>query len=89
MASASGKLRLSYVLDPEPVNGWVLSRCEALDLVSQGRTPEEARDTLREEASLLLAQAQASGALAPLLERAALHKVAGGDAFEIDLGRLS
>jgi predicted RNase H-like HicB family nuclease len=81
-------LRLAYRLDPEPVNGWVLARCEALDLVSQGRTPEEAGALLGEEARLLLEQAHALGTLATLLERIAAQPAAdAAGVLEVDLSQ--
>ena len=94
MSKTPRKLRLAYTVDPEPVNGWVLARCPALDLVSQGATAQQARETLLEEAHLLLAEAQSNGGLAPLVERlagdATQHPAApGGDALDIDLAQLA
>jgi predicted RNase H-like HicB family nuclease len=89
MTSPQHFLRLAYCLDPEPVNGYVMARCEALDLVSQGRTEEEARATLRDEAALVLGQTQHMGSLAALLERigaSVLGKPSAG--FDFDLTRL-
>jgi predicted RNase H-like HicB family nuclease len=90
MTKSPKKLRLAYRIEPEPVNGWVLARCEALDLVSQGRDAEQARTLLHEEARLYLAQMQGQGALTALLERldgeAAQENTAS---IDFDLSRLS
>jgi predicted RNase H-like HicB family nuclease len=89
MTASRRKLRLSYRVDTEPVNGWVLSRCEALDLISQGRTAEQARTLLQEEARLYLGQAKELGNLPALLERLAAQPAGdGAPTFDLDLTKL-
>ncbi len=89
MTRTRRKLRLPYRLDPEPVNGWVLSRCEPLDLVSQGRTAEQARTLLQEEARLYLGQAKELGDLPALLERLDAQPAGdGASSFDLDLTKL-
>lgn len=63
MASAKKPLRLPCQVDPEPVNGFYLARCEALDLVCQGATPEAAQAQLQQEAALFLGAAKDLGTL--------------------------
>ncbi|MFI5401152.1 MAG: hypothetical protein ACHQZQ_08900 [SAR324 cluster bacterium] len=58
-------------MDPQPVNGFFLIRCEALDLVCQGASPEAAQAQLIEEAALVLAAAKEMGSLGALTERLA------------------
>jgi len=90
MTTPLRKLRLACRLDPEPVQGWILAHCEALDLVSQGRTPEQARSLLQEEARLYLGWAKELGILAPLLERLAALPAGGEAAFiDIDMTKLN
>ena len=71
MAKPAKTLQLEFAVDSEPVNGYFLARCPALDLVSQGETANQARATLLEEARLVLAHAQSCGGLEALAERLA------------------
>jgi len=71
MASDGKRVRLPFRLDPEPVNGVFLARCDALDLVCQGATPEAAQAQLAEEAALVIAAAKETGSLGALTERLA------------------
>ena len=89
MASSQRTLRLTYGRLEEPADGWVLIRCDALDLVSQGRTEVEACETLREEAALCLSHARDAGTLDSLLERLNARAAGGADtAFELNLSQL-
>jgi predicted RNase H-like HicB family nuclease len=64
-------------------------QCDALDLVSQGRTEAEACATLREEAALYLGHARDAGTLIPLLERLDTQAKGKGDSsFELNLSQL-
>ncbi|MFI5400077.1 MAG: hypothetical protein ACHQZQ_03380 [SAR324 cluster bacterium] len=71
MPSKRKSVRLPCRVDPQPVNGFFLIRCEALDLVCQGATPEAAQAQLLEEAALVFAAAQELGTLGALTERVA------------------
>jgi hypothetical protein len=81
-------VRLAYRVDAEPVNGWVLARCDALDLVCQGRTSEDARLQLIEEAGLLVAQAGEQGTLTAWVDRLAASPAGEGETLDLDLARL-
>jgi len=63
MASTKNNVRLPCPVDPQPVNGYFLARCEALDLVCQGVTPEAAQAQLQEEATLFFGAAKELGTL--------------------------
>jgi hypothetical protein len=63
MASAKTSFRLPCQMDSQPVNGVYLMRCEALDLVCQGATPEAAQAQMQEEAALFLGTAKELGTL--------------------------
>jgi len=84
MTSPQRAVRLAYGRIGEPANGWVLVRCEALDLVSQGRTEADACAMLREEAALILSYARELGTLPSLLERLGAG-AAGEEASCLDL----
>ncbi len=89
MASAR-KLRLDYRVDAEPVNGWWIARCEALDLVSQGRSADQALTLLQEEAGLVLSHAKATETLPGLLDRLnAAPAAKGASGFEINLTQIA
>jgi predicted RNase H-like HicB family nuclease len=88
MAAAPASVRLPYRLDEERVNGWVLARCEALDLVCQGATEDEAVAQLRDEATLLLSAAAEAGTLAKLSEHLRGFADAAAPAMDVTLPRL-
>jgi hypothetical protein len=89
MTRPQRSLRLIYGRLGEPVNGWVLVRCESLDLVSQGRTEADACATLREEAALVMSHAREQGTLVALLGRLGAGPTGEEAAsFELDLTQL-
>src|SRR5579863_10202151 len=89
MPAAPHLLRLPFKVDPDPVNGYVLVRCENLDLVSQGKNEADARAVLSDEASLYLAAARDLGTMDPLVERLAEQtQLDGLRVLDIDLAKL-
>jgi hypothetical protein len=89
MPAAPHLLRLPFKVDPDPVNGYVLVRCENLDLVSQGKNEADARAVLSDEASLYLASARDLGTIDPLVERLAEQaQLDGLRVLDIDLAKL-
>jgi hypothetical protein len=89
MTKGQSVVRLPFQVDPQPISGFFLVRCEALDLVCQGPTPEAAQAQLQEEAALYLGAAKELGTLGALTGRLASLPVADAAAtVTVDLSSL-
>ena len=85
MTQTARSLQVPYQLDPIRVNGYVLARCETLDVIAQGKTGEEASEQLADEIKLLFGWARKAGTVDQWIAKARIPSPESGTTLTVDL----